>query len=579
MKTKTGKIVTMTALTAALVAGSIWMPGSITAKAGDSVSEKISEKREEIENALETRGNAEIPDRDETVYVITDATGNVNKQIVSDIVNKEDGDPDITTNNADGTLPVDVNITYTLDGNEIAPEDLAGKSGHVTIKFDYTNNEKRTVDVKGKDTEVYVPFAAVSAVLLNNDNFKNVSVDHGRVSRDGSNTLVLGIAFPGLKESLSANAKNTESTVTIECDATDFELLTTVTLVSNEVFKDADLGGTLDVTSLGEKIDSLKEKTDELVNGAAKLADALTELSAGTEKLSASAGQLAEGAKTVSDGIAAVSEGTDTLSAGLANFDESLNKYTAGVEKVSEGLNTISANSETLVAGGQAVLNSSLKSAYSQLTAAGIEVPELTRENYSAVLDKTASALSEKIALVPAGSETAAKLTAAVTAVKTAKAQLDSLNTFCTGLENYTAGVDKAAAGAKQIAGNNAALTAGSKQLTDGAAKAAAGAEQLKDGAAQLADGAGKLYEGTKQVDDATKQIKDGAVTLSTKLDEANLDAVVDEILEAEGDAAELFERLRALEDLAAEYDSYTEKTDDMTGAVKFVYRSAGINK
>lgn len=54
-------------------------------------------------------------------------------------------------------LPVDVKITYKLDGEEIEPSELAGKSGKVTIRFDYTNNTKKTVTVDSKNTEVISP--------------------------------------------------------------------------------------------------------------------------------------------------------------------------------------------------------------------------------------------------------------------------------------------------------------------------------------------------------------------------------------------------------------------------------------
>lgn len=104
--------------------------------------------------------------------------------------------------NPTDSCPVDVKITYYLDGQEIAPENLAGKSGKVKIRFDYTNNSKKTVKVNGKEEEIYTPFLMASGMILPGDNFKNVEVSNGKVISDGSNNIVVGIALPGLEDSL-----------------------------------------------------------------------------------------------------------------------------------------------------------------------------------------------------------------------------------------------------------------------------------------------------------------------------------------------------------------------------------------
>lgn len=93
-------------------------------------------------------------------------------------------------------------MTYYLDGEEITPEELAGKSGKVTIRADYTNKEKA-------ENGVYVPFAAVTGMMLNK-NFTNVEVTNGKVVSDGNNQVVVGFAFPGLSESLDLDSKNLE---------------------------------------------------------------------------------------------------------------------------------------------------------------------------------------------------------------------------------------------------------------------------------------------------------------------------------------------------------------------------------
>ena len=101
-----------------------------------------------------------------------------------------------------------------LDGKEIKPEDLAGKSGKVKIRFDYTNNESRTVNIDGKDLGVKVPFLAASVLMLPGDKFKNVKVSGGKVMADQDQSIVIGTAFPGLADSLEL--KDYEATKDID---------------------------------------------------------------------------------------------------------------------------------------------------------------------------------------------------------------------------------------------------------------------------------------------------------------------------------------------------------------------------
>ena len=99
-------------------------------------------------------------------------------------------------------LPVDMKIKYYLDDQEITPEELAGKSGHLRMEVSYTNKSKKTVKVDKKDVEVYSPFVMVTGMILSSDNFSNVTIDNGKVISDGDKEMVVGVAVPGLKNSL-----------------------------------------------------------------------------------------------------------------------------------------------------------------------------------------------------------------------------------------------------------------------------------------------------------------------------------------------------------------------------------------
>ena len=192
--------------------------------------EDSSDKKDDIEDLLQVSVSDKEIGKDENVYLISDATGSVYDTIVTDhLINKnqsatlEDqsnltdiknvkGSEEFSQNGekltwqADGAdiyyqgktdseAPVSLKVTYYLDGNEIAPKDLAGKSGKVTIHYDYTNNSSYEETVNGNKQTVKVPFAAVTALVLD-DSFSNVEVKNGKVSQNGDSNVVIGYALP-----------------------------------------------------------------------------------------------------------------------------------------------------------------------------------------------------------------------------------------------------------------------------------------------------------------------------------------------------------------------------------------------
>ena len=287
--------------------------------------------------------------KEETVYVFTDASGNPQKTLVSNWLKNPDGSQTLTdtsdlsditnvegdetytqsgnklTWQADGDdiyyqgttskqAPVSVKLSYQLDGKDISADDLAGKSGHVTIRFDYENNATKNVTINGKNEEIKVPFAMVSGVVLPVDNFKNITVTNGRVLSEGKSNIVVGMAFPGLKESLnmdSASFKdnvgdyNIPEYVEIEADATDFSLGMTLTVASTDVIsqlKDAK-DGKIDTSSITDSINELTDASQQLVDGAQQLKDGTAKLRIGTNDLASGGGKLKDGAGELAGGL------------------------------------------------------------------------------------------------------------------------------------------------------------------------------------------------------------------------------------------------------------------------------------
>ena len=151
---------------------------------GVSVYAKTSEKKEtevkeQIRDAVDDIWKSEDTSAasiDETVYVILNADGTQQKIYVSDWLKNQGEKDSYTQSNPDKDAPISLKVTYTLDGKEISPSDLNGQSGHVVIRYDYTNELYETREIAGKEKKIYVPFAVMTGMILDNDNFSNIQV-------------------------------------------------------------------------------------------------------------------------------------------------------------------------------------------------------------------------------------------------------------------------------------------------------------------------------------------------------------------------------------------------------------------
>lgn len=317
--------------------------------------------------------------KEETVYVNADAAGNTDeitvsnwlknsgdvsgkltdKSTLNDIKNvkgdeKYTADGDKITWNTDGKdiyyqgttdkeLPVSVKLTYYLDGKEIQPNKLKGKSGHLKIKVNYENKSKKNVEVNGKTESMYTAFVMMTGMILPNDNFTNVTIDNGKVISDGNRSIVVGFGMPGLKESLNlddikdADDLTIPESLEVEADVTDFEMSSTFTVGMSNLTDDLDLDKITDVDSLQDALDELDDAALKLVSGSDALAD---------------------GSKTLSSGVDSYTKGADTLNAAIQKYlskdgelSGSVTEYVNGVNKVVKGVNDYAKGTTTLADG------------------------------------------------------------------------------------------------------------------------------------------------------------------------------------------------------------------------------------
>ena len=408
MNKKVTKIIAI-CLCAALCLGGAGVAFAQTGSKQESAQPTAAQKAADLQQKIS---------KDETVYVLAGADGSVQKIIVSDWLKNELGSASLTDKSglsnienvkgdesysingdnmtvwdAQGNdiyyqgdiqkeLPVGLTVRYTLNGKAVSPEQLKGQSGKVTIRFDYENHQYETVQINGQNQRIYVPFAMLTGMILDNDTFRNVTVSNGKLVNDGDRTVVVGLAFPGLQENLNLSRDDLSipDSVEITADVTNFSLGMTVTLACNDLFSqlgDVDLGSLDAAGSLNKLTDAM----DQLLNGSSALYDGLTTL---LDK----SGELAAGVEELAQGAAAIKAGADSLDEGAAELK-------AGLADLSEGLNKLSANSAALNGGAEQVFNSLLETATAQIRAKGLTVPDLTIENYAEELNKLIKSLDE----------------------------------------------------------------------------------------------------------------------------------------------------------------------------------------
>ena len=657
--------------------------------------------------------------KDETVYVLANAEGEAKRVIVSDWLTNPDGEKDLADAttlkdakavkgsaflkdgvwyNADGAdvyyqgdaenpLPVNLTVSYTLDGEAKTAAEMTGKSGRVTIRV--------ACDVKETKDGVKVPFAALTAALLDNDVFTNIEVTNGKFLDDGDRTVVVGWALPGLQETLKLDAETVTlpEYVEISADAKNFEAPTTLTVVTNELFSAVDVDS-IDATELTENINKLKDGMAQLKDGASRLADGVSALKDGAKTL-------ADGATELKNGAEALKEGANPLGDGVSQLNDGATALETGSAQLTEGLNTLTANNEALASGATKLFETVLGIANTQLSAAMENAPTLTIENYeetlTALLDacseagidkqlhdqvedvvnqnraKIEEAVTAKVretvaaqveeavrenvtaqvlaamdmtpdtykAAVESGALTDAQknqiaaavdaqmksqevkavlaqqteqtmgsdeikatieqnvneqveaLTqqnmaskdvqarraaaleqgqAAAASLTALKAQLDDYRTFYDGLNAYLAGTAQAANGASELKTGAAQLAAGTEELNGKVPALLEGIGSLSNGMNTLTENLPSLTDGVQQLLDGANELKDGLNTF----DEEGVSKLVSLV---EDDLADTLDNVKAALNAANAYTTYTSLGENMTGRVRFVWRTDANQK
>ena len=256
------------------------------------------------------------------------------------------------TGKTDKKAPVSIKVTYYLDGKETPYDKLAGASGKLKIRYDYDNNATVKAKIKGKEETLYVPFTFVTALMFDNDNFKNAEVTNGKLIDDGDRAIVAGYAIPGLQKSLGKIVDDFDipDYFEVTADVTDFEMKTSLTIVTAGLMSDLNTDE-IDTKELRDASGELSDAMSQILDGTGTLADGLGKLADGARSASKAAGKLADGADKVADGNKELAKGTGKLAKGAGELSEGLTTMQDQTSALPDGVGQLAAGSQSLADG------------------------------------------------------------------------------------------------------------------------------------------------------------------------------------------------------------------------------------
>ena len=490
---------------------------------------------------------------DETVYVYARTDGSIRKIVSSDWTKTLDVDEYTSFRTDDKKLPIDLKVSYKLDGEDVSANDLAGKKGRVTIRYEFTNKEKAS--------GYYVPYAVISGLILDNTRFTNVEVKNAKLINDGTRTVVAGIMFPGMQENLEISSSTFEipSSFEVSADTSDFELGMTVSAATNEVFSDLDFSAMDSIDQLSAELNKMSDAMSQIVGGSSDLTKGIETLYEKASALPAGVAALSDGANQLKDGTGKLSAGAKELSAGISkefisNNTELQNGAQLAFTRLVSNTDSILRNSITTYLATQ---NPTVPVGVAYQTATAtvntLMPSPLTPENYDTELTRLAS--------IPA-------LAGFKTVIEDTQSELDKArNELVAGINKYTTGLDMFNECA--IKGDTSKYGAidRCKELADN--PLIPGTAKLATGASRLSDGLDTLNASTPALMDGIEQLRDGSAKLSSGIKQFNDEAIQKLVSIYNNDVKGLINKLRDIADVAKNNSKNT----------KYIYRTDEIKK
>lgn len=548
---------------------------------------------------------------EETLYCKMNNIGEVYKSVANGEESKEE-------------MPIETEIKYYLNDEEISIDDIKGKSGKVRIEINYTNKEERTVEIDGKQETMYTPYIVACGMIFDNEKFQNTTISSGKTIDNGSNTVAIGIAMPGMQKSLNLDKEDIEipEKITIETEATDFELGNIYIYVESNVFDTDSLDFLDEFESIYGSIQDLKDASTQLVDGTKTLQE-------GTGTYAEKLGEFNHGLSQYTSGVSSVNSNYTKINDGISTINTNTKKIAQGSSSLASGITELKTNLSTLITAmgqikqgtdgiysGVGQMINSVDSSITKLSASTSESSDTVKTLTSlgtatettiyklnatkTALEKTVSTMEEseeKTALLSEIASLEKQITELKTSVATERAaynkvikeettevvtRLNQLKTALGQLQGVSLqvknGVDTIVNSSPELQNGLNELESGSNTLSQGANALSSGTGALSSGANELKAGIETLNSSTGSLVDAGNQLQDGADTLSTgantladgmkEFDNSGINTIYNLV---NGDIKSAQSRIEKLMDLS--------KKDENSSSYKYILKVDSLKK
>ena len=253
-------------------------------------------------------------------------------------------------------MPWDVEITYTLNGQEISPDELGGRSGELEVSIHTTANS-------GFDAYFTENYMLQISVTLDAARCENITTRNGTVASAGSDKTITFVVLP-----------DTEGDVSFSADVSNFEM------------------SGFTIAAVPYSIESMMDMSqlDTVTSGISQLTGAISQLTSGAASINEGAGTLNENSAALTDASDQIESALRQISDGLQDFNiedslsglDQLAELPGGLTQLAVALDTISTNLKTMA------------DAYTQITT----VLSTTLSDVQATIEETvASAVKEAV--------------------------------------------------------------------------------------------------------------------------------------------------------------------------------------
>lgn len=515
-------------------------------------------------------------------------------------------------------LPIEVKMTYTLDGKEISPEELSGKSGKLNIKIEYTNKAKHYVEIDGQYVEMYTPFVIFAGTYFKNETVQNVKVTTGKAVDDGSKTIVIGMALPGLQTSLGLDKDTFEipENIEIEMDVTNYEQSSIITFVTPKIIDKEDFNILDELDTLYSSVDTLQSSMDQIEEGAKALSEGTALYSENYNTFNSAIGMLNDGTTTLKENYEMFNNGVQTANEGAKQLNEGMQQLNTAAESIKDVVYTVIDWLQTAMNTLVTPLKSLQQTILEDIDAVIAMVDNISNPsqenieyinglNYQAIQDLYTENANLEALKEGADEETVALFDEQIATNNNVIAILEQNNAQTLyqnidpeqiasvreklveirgKVESSELTVEELEEKVQNIInevyaafdGINA-LAQGTEQLAQGTEQLATASSQINDGIVTLNESTEQLAQASTQLNDASVQISDGAKQLYDGIAMFNNEGIRVLTSKVNNDVRGISVRLDKLMELSKEYNNFSNIDSSSKGDLRFIMISDAI--